>query len=295
MIFSSKFVPGIGKSFVRLNDQASKSNVQYLPRRLERRGISTRISSQSAHWKTVINRNRHLFVAGGLTSSISVLAISTALNKPGSEHIPTDISEPTVKDPTSSTLPLDEVPSHAYHTSDENLRAAFKDFKNLLGVDNVSLQIGERITHSSTEWSPAPHGDQDKPSMIVYPRSTQDVSDIAKICHRRRIPMIAFAGGTSLESTLAAENQEVCLDFNRHMNKVLKIRKDDMDVTLQPSVSYEQLNEILGKDGMFFPPDPGPGAQIGGMIAQGCSGTNAFRYGTMKDWVLGLTVVLAGL
>jgi FAD/FMN-containing dehydrogenase len=79
------------------------------------------------------------------------------------------------------------------------------------------------------------------------------------------------------------------------MNRILKIRKDDMNSMLQPSVRYGELNEVLKKkNGMFFPPDPGPGAQIGGMITQGCSGTNAFRYGTRKDWVLGLTVVLAG-
>jgi len=198
------------------------------------------------------------------------------------------------RDLSASTLPLDQISPPVYDTSTENLRAAYEEFKLLLGAENISDQVGERITHSSTEWSPAPHGDLDKPSMIVYPRSTQDVSNIAKICHRRRIPMIAFSGGTSLESTLAAQNQEVCLDFNRHMNKILAVRKDDMDVTLQPSVGYEQLNEVLVKDNMFFPPDPGPGAQIGGMVAQGCSGTNAFRYGTMKDWVLGLTVVLAG-
>lgn len=105
--------------------------------------------------------------------------------------------------------------------------------------------------------------------------------------------MIGFSGGTSLEGTLAAQHREVCIDFNRHMNQVLEVRKDDMDVTVQPSVGYQELNELLAKDVMFFPPDPGPGAQIGGMISQGCSGTNAYRYGTMKDWVLGLEVVLA--
>lgn len=184
------------------------------------------------------------------------------------------------------------MPSLQYNTSQVNIKRAHDDFVALLGEENVSLAHGERVSRSSTEWSPAPRAD-DIPSIIVYPRGTEDVSGIAKICHRRRIPMIGFSGGTSLEGTLAAQHKEVCVDFNRHMNNVLEVRKDDMDVTVQPSVGYQELNELLAKDDMFFPPDPGPGAQIGGMISQGCSGTNAYHYGTMKDWVLGLEVVLA--
>nr|POE58968.1 d-lactate dehydrogenase [cytochrome], mitochondrial [Quercus suber] len=193
---------------------------------------------------------------------------------------------------TASTRPLSAMQPLQFNLSENNLNEAYQDFVNLLGVDGVSRVEGERITRSSTEWSPAPCED-DIPSMIVFPRNTQDVSKIAKICHGRKIPMIGFSGGTSLEGTLAAQHREVCIDFNRHMNQVLEVRKDDMDVTVQPSVGYQDLNELLAKQGMFFPPDPGPGAQIGGMIAQGCSGTNAYRYGTMKDWVLGLEVVLA--
>ena len=104
--------------------------------------------------------------------------------------------------------------------------------------------------------------------------------------------MIGFSGGTSLEGTLAAIHGEVCVDFSR-MNRVVALHKRDMDVVVEPGVGYVELNELLAKEKLFFPPDPGPGAQIGGMISQGCSGTNAYRYGTVKDWVLGLTVVLA--
>lgn len=117
---------------------------------------------------------------------------------------------------------------------------------------------------------------------------------VFKVCHRRRIPIIAFGGGTSLEGTLAAIHGEICIDFGR-MNKILEVHEKDMDVTVQPGVGYLELNDMLAatSSGLFFPPDPGPGAQIGGMISQGCSGTSAYRYGTVKDWVLGLTVVLA--
>jgi len=176
--------------------------------------------------------------------------------------------------------------------SKENLAGARQELIKLLGPGGVSDDLGTRIAHSATEWSEAPHGELDRASLVVYPTSTKDVSEIAKICHRRRIPMIAFSGGTSLESTLAAVNQEICIDFQK-MDKIIQLNEHDLDVVVQPGIGYEQLNEFLADKRLFFPPDPGPGAKIGGMVSQGCSGTNAFRYGTMKDWVLGLTVVLA--
>lgn len=192
----------------------------------------------------------------------------------------------------SSTTSLSEMPVVRYNLKEANIKAAEKEFVALLGSDRVTADLGERIAHSSTEWSPAPNGDLDRHSLIVYPLTTEEVSSIAKICHRRRIPVIPFSGGTSLEGTLAATTQGgVCIDFSR-MNKILQLHKHDLDVVVQPGIGYEQLNEELARQGLYFPPDPGPGAQIGGMIGQGCSGTNAYRYGAMKDWVLGLTVVM---
>ena len=103
--------------------------------------------------------------------------------------------------------------------------------------------------------------------------------------------MTAFSGGTSLEGHFAPTRGGICIDFNRMDN--IKLHKEDLDVVVGPAVGWEHLNELLAKDNLFFPPDPGPGAKIGGMVGTGCSGTNAYRYGTMKDWVLSLTVVLA--
>ena len=128
--------------------------------------------------------------------------------------------------------------------------------------------------------------------MIVYPESTEEVSAIMKICHSRRIPVTGYSGGTSLEGHFAPTRGGVCIDFAR-MSKILKLHKEDMDVVVQPAVGWEMLNAELEKDNLFFPPDPGPGAMIGGMVGTGCSGTNAYRYGTMREWVLSLTVVLA--
>ena len=221
--------------------------------------------------------------------TVSAFAVWTTIN---TNRRPTLAETTENSSDTSSTLPLSLAPKIQYNTSKANLEAAYQEFIQLLGEDGVDTKHGELVSRSSTEWSPAP-SPSDIPSMIVFPCSTDDVSAIAKICHRRRIPMIGFCGGTSLEGTLAAQNSEVCVDFSRHMNQVLEFRKDDMDVTVQPGVGYQDLNQMLEGHGAFFPPDPGPGAQIGGMISQGCSGTNAYRYGTMKDWVLGLEVVLA--
>ena len=179
-----------------------------------------------------------------------------------------------------------------HDASEANIKGAKGEFVALLGADRVITDVASRTFHSSTEWSPAPNGDLDRYALIVHPRTTEEVSAIAKVCHRRRIPMTGFSGGTSLEGTLAAIHGGICIDFQL-MDQILCFRKDDLDVTVQPGVGYLDLNEKIAADDLFFPVDPGPGAQIGGMVGQGCSGTNAYRYGTMKDWVLGLTVVLA--
>ena len=194
----------------------------------------------------------------------------------------------------SSTTRLQDVPPifRNHGKPEKKTREVYEWLVALLGEDGVSDDVETRIAHSSTEWSPAPNGDYDRPSLVVYPKTTQEVSMIAKICCTWQVPIIAFSGGTSLEATLAAQNGEICIDFSR-MNKVIELHKDDMDVIVQPGVGYDELNEQLAAHGLFFPPDPGPGAKIGGMVSQSCSGTNAYRYGTMKDWVLGLTVVLA--
>ncbi|KAG0175798.1 hypothetical protein DFQ28_003604 [Apophysomyces sp. BC1034] len=106
------------------------------------------------------------------------------------------------------------------------------------------------------------------------------------------MPVIAFSGGTSLEGHFTAPQGGICLSFTEHMNNIVAFHPEDMDVVVQPGVDWEQLNAMLKDRKLFFPLDPGPGACIGGMVGTGCSGTNAVRYGTMKDWVINLTVVL---
>jgi len=161
-----------------------------------------------------------------------------------------------------------------------------------VGKDNVSTNEGDLQSHSGSDWSSYTTKEHEKPFLIVFPNSTEEVSRIVKICHDRRIPVTAYSGGTSLEGHFSATRGGICVDFSR-MDKIIKLHKEDLDVIVQPALGWELLNEELAKEGLFFPPDPGPGAMIGGMVGTGCSGTNAYRYGTMKEWVLSLTVVLA--
>ncbi|KAF1817632.1 D-lactate dehydrogenase [Eremomyces bilateralis CBS 781.70] len=192
----------------------------------------------------------------------------------------------------SSTQSLEKSATAKYSVSPDTLRKAIGQLKKDIAADRIIRDVGECTNKSSTAWSPAPE-ETDCPSFIVYPISTLEVSKIAKVCHELGIPMLPYSGGTSLEGSLAMTTKGgCCIDF-KLMDRVIGVNKKDMDVVVQPGVDYMELNQTLAEQNLFFPPDPGPGAKIGGMIAQGCSGTNAYRYGPMKEWVLGLTVVLA--
>lgn len=194
--------------------------------------------------------------------------------------------------PAESTTTLANAQPPQLDTRLSTLQAAWVDLCQIVGKDHVSTNIDDCKAHSGSEWSSYFTKPEEVPFAIVYPSNTEEVSKIMKVCHKRKIPVTALSGGTSLEGHFAPTRGGICIDLGR-MDKIIDFHPKDLDITVQPALGWEDLNEHLAEFNMFFPPDPGPGAKIGGMVGTGCSGTNAFRYGTMREWVVSLTVVMA--
>ena len=163
-------------------------------------------------------------------------------------------------------------------------------------IAEISTFLGQRLSRSKSDL--ILHGRSEShfpvaaPDAVAYPETTDEVARIVQACARAGCAVVGWGTGTSLEGQAQAFQGGICVDFTR-MNRILAVHTEDMDVTVQPGVTRESLNEELRATGLFFPVDPGANASIGGMTSTRASGTTAVRYGTMRDNVLGLEVVTA--
>ncbi|KAM0990228.1 hypothetical protein ACFX2I_008758 [Malus domestica] len=156
--------------------------------------------------------------------------------------------------------------------------------------DNMTMDYEERYNHGKPQNSF--HKAVNIPDIVVFPGSEEQVSMIVKSCDKHKVPIVPYGGATSIEGHTLSPNGGVCVDMSL-MNHVKALHIEDMDVVVEPGIGWMELNEYLAPYGLFFPLDPGPGATIGGMCATRCSGSLAVRYGTMRDNVISLKVVLA--
>lgn len=161
-------------------------------------------------------------------------------------------------------------------------------------LDQLRSSFGEKLQtadaireqHGSSE----SHFEAMLPDAVIFAESKDDVVALVNLCSSAKVPLIPFGAGTSIEGNAAAVFGGISLDLTK-MDKIIAVNADDFDCVIQPGVRREQLNEYLRDQGLFFPIDPGANATIGGMASTRASGTNAVRYGTMKDAVLSLEVV----
>lgn len=174
----------------------------------------------------------------------------------------------------------------ALQRNEEGIAAAVAILKQRFGEraqtgQAIRQQHGHTTTYVPTQ----------APDIVIFAQNTQDVQDVVRICAEHKVPVIAFGAGSSLEGQVNAPAGGVSIDLTQ-MNRVLKVHAEDLDCVIEPGVTRRELNEYLRDTGLFFPIDPGANATLGGMASTRASGTNAVRYGTMRENVLALKAVM---
>ena len=163
-------------------------------------------------------------------------------------------------------------------------------------IEQLRSMLGERVSTSASVLEQHGRGESwhpvQAPDAVCFAQSTEEVADIVNLCAKTATPVIAYGTGTSLEGQVQAIHGGICIDLSQ-MDQVLEVNNEDMDCRVQAGVTRRQLNHYLRDSGLFFPIDPGANTSIGGMAATRASGTNAVRYGTMRENALALTVVTA--
>lgn len=201
--------------------------------------------------------------------------------------------------PDHSTLPLDHLSSPVYATLAE-MEEAIKEIRQYLAKKSPesdhSLLVNntkeELDSHTDTYFNTHHASPEERPKYIVYPHLTEEVSEIMKICHKYRVPVVPTGGRSSLEGHFISTRCGITLDLST-MDQILKFNKTDLDIQLQAGVGWEALADYLDEYNLLFSTDPGPGATISGCCANNASGTNASRYGETYKNIINLTVVLA--
>ncbi|CAN3377296.1 hypothetical protein DIURU_003453 [Diutina rugosa] len=199
-----------------------------------------------------------------------------------------------------SSFDVNDLTSPVYANA-ADFETAVAQMAAIVGKDNVSRSEAELVAHNDSFFAThhPPDPSKQKPSVVIYPSSTEEVSELLKIAFKYRVPVVASSGLTSLEGQMMHTRgpHSVAISFTKNMADIIAFHPEDLDVVVQPGVGWKELDDYLldHPDGshLMFGPDPGVGAAIGGMVSTSASGTNAYRYGTMKEAVVSMTVVLA--
>lgn len=274
------FITRHGRENVRRVGRAASRTDQVLSRSVLSRSERLRIRQLSSTASST--------TTAGSSSSPSTLAIAlgTALVGLGSYYLGSLNGGSVSAAQTASTA------AAPVYGTPEDFKRAIKELETSFEEGMISTDPPNLFTHG---FSPNVMHEGVAHSVVVYPNSTEDVVKVMKIANKYRMPIVPYAGGTSLEGHfLGREGGGICLDMS-NMNQILEIHPGDSDMVVQCGVDWMEVNATLKEKDipLFFPIDPGPSATIGGMLSTGCSGTNAVRYGTAKgEWFLNATVVL---